>query len=275
MKKQKCKCPEPGLTAPFYMLTYGDMMTLLLTFFVLLFSMSTLQTIKFQAQMAVMQGSLGISELYQHAPMQKELPAPSVRKSQRIVARSELLPTAKKPLAETAPIDSQYPKRDDEVETKVQAIRTLGINVTAQTLDDIQELTIIVPTYELFGRGEWEIDMESHAAKKAAHLYRTLAEQLVSLHDYQIFFTGHTDALPVRRRPGEIGPKNNTELGFMRAMSLYDAFFADALTDKSRIQFSSQGDFVPIIPNAYLDSERRKNRRVEITLRKVLPEKLL
>ena len=39
---------EPKKGAPAYMNTYGDMMTLLLTFFVLLFSMSSIDTQKFR-----------------------------------------------------------------------------------------------------------------------------------------------------------------------------------------------------------------------------------
>lgn len=40
-RKKKCKCPPPG--APDWMVTYGDMMSLLLTFFILIVSFSTLK----------------------------------------------------------------------------------------------------------------------------------------------------------------------------------------------------------------------------------------
>lgn len=43
---RKVKCPPPG--APPWVLTFGDCMTLLLTFFVLLFSMSSIDKAKFQ-----------------------------------------------------------------------------------------------------------------------------------------------------------------------------------------------------------------------------------
>ena len=42
--------------------TYGDMVTLLLTFFIMLFAFSTLDAERFRAIMASFQGSLGILE---------------------------------------------------------------------------------------------------------------------------------------------------------------------------------------------------------------------
>ena len=46
-KKRKEEAPPPG--SPAWMSTYGDMVTLLLCFFVLLFSMSTVDAAKFDA----------------------------------------------------------------------------------------------------------------------------------------------------------------------------------------------------------------------------------
>ncbi|MCK5686085.1 hypothetical protein KAJ27_18275, partial [bacterium] len=52
-KKEKAGCPE-------YMLTYGDMMTLLLCFFVLLFSFSTVDKKKFEKIVASFKAALGV-----------------------------------------------------------------------------------------------------------------------------------------------------------------------------------------------------------------------
>ena len=85
---------------------------------------------------------------------------------------------------------------------------------------------------------------------------------------YDVHFVGHTDTLPIVAPPEGEMPRNNMELGFLRAVSIYDFFFSDELNDLARITFASQGDNVPLIPNAQLDSERRKNRRVQIHLKK-------
>ena len=59
MARQK-KPEEPGLSAPFYMGTYGDMVTLILCFFILLFAMSSIDSQKFQKALLSLRGSLGV-----------------------------------------------------------------------------------------------------------------------------------------------------------------------------------------------------------------------
>ena len=49
-----------GGGAPGWMVTYGDMMSLLLTFFVLLISFSTIHEEDFQKAIASLQGALGV-----------------------------------------------------------------------------------------------------------------------------------------------------------------------------------------------------------------------
>ena len=58
MARKKIVVEKSG--APAWMATYGDLVTLLLCFFVLLFSMSTIDNQKFKAIITSMQGSLGV-----------------------------------------------------------------------------------------------------------------------------------------------------------------------------------------------------------------------
>ena len=55
-KKQE----EQKAGAPEWLATYGDMMTLLLVFFVLLFSMSSLDSQRYKAVVQSLSGSLGV-----------------------------------------------------------------------------------------------------------------------------------------------------------------------------------------------------------------------
>ncbi len=55
MGQKKCNCPPEGL--PGWMATYGDMVTLLLCFFVLLFAMSTTDANKFKNAMMAFRGT--------------------------------------------------------------------------------------------------------------------------------------------------------------------------------------------------------------------------
>ncbi len=266
MGKQKCECPKPGLSAPFYMLTYGDLMTLVLTFFILLYSMSTLEIIKFQAQIGAIKGSLGISKMYSHSPMQKTLPTPSVKESPRVITRSTVKPTTLQPLAEYHRVDLTEPVQHDE-NTKIQYIKALGTEGEVEVLQNEEEVVLTLPTFGIFEKGSASINPNSSEVKRVTKLYNDLAKQMAELTDYDIWFVGHTDALPLRPKAGAV-IQNNMQLGFLRGAAMFDFFFKSYLRDRTRITFASQGDNVPIVPDAKLDSELRKNRRVEIHLKK-------
>src|SRR5690554_484902 len=60
MRRRRTKVNETSGGVPEYMLTYGDMMTLLLCFFILLFAFSEIDAQKFQAIMRSFQGSAGV-----------------------------------------------------------------------------------------------------------------------------------------------------------------------------------------------------------------------
>lgn len=253
------------LTAPFFMLTYGDLMTLLMVFFILLFSMATITETKFQAQIGVVKGALGISQQFSHSPMQKSLPTPSVSQSQRVISRSSVKPTTLRPLAEYSRIDLTEPVQYEENE-KIKKITTFGRHGDVEINISEDEVILHLPNFGIFSKGAYKVDPESIEVQRVLPIYEELGKQIAGLTNYDVFFVGHTDSLPIIPEPG--GPKNNMELGFFRAISMYDFFFSSTLKDKTRITFSSQGDNVPVIPNASLDSERRKNRRVQIHLKK-------
>ena len=144
----------------------------------------------------------------------------------------------------------------------------LGVSGDFDVAQQKDEVILLLPTYGIFKKGEYEIDPNNLEVQRIKGLFSKLASQIKLLSQYDIAFVGHTDSLPLRpsKEPG--GPKNNMELGFLRSVNLYDFFFKEELKDTTRITFGSQGDNVPIIPNANLDSERRKNRRVQVHLKK-------
>ena len=266
-KKKKCECPKPGLTAPFYMMTYGDLMTLLLCFFVLLFAMSTVETIKFQAQVSVMQGAMGIAKNYKHAPMQQHLPAPSVKQSTTESTRVDVTKSEEKTTSKDEPVE-KVKQSQNSSKKKLQTIKALGISEDLTIEQEEDDIIIVLPSYGIFNKGEYEINPMSIEVQRVKKLYTELSKQISELPGYDVYFVGHTDSLPLHRKKDEVGPKNNIELGFLRAKSVYDYFFSKELRDKTSIVFASQGDNVPLIRNAALDSELRKNRRIQIHLKK-------
>jgi len=266
-KKPKCSCPKPGPSAPFFMLTYGDMMTLLMCFFVLLFAMSTIEKTKFQSQVAIMQGSLGISKFYRHAPIQQHLPSPSIKQSTYIKTKADISPRQSRATDQSASPSSFDPHKG-EYEGFMRSINALGIQGRIDVSKHENELILTLPNYGVFEKGSHKINTASPEVQRVKKLYSDLASEIAVLTNYDIEFIGHTDALPFVAQNDPTLPKSNMELGFMRTVTFYEFFFSKNLPDKTRITFASRGDNVPIIPNATLDSERRKNRRVEIRLKK-------
>lgn len=255
------------LTAPFFMLTYGDLMTLLLTFFILLFTMSTITVVKFQAQIGAIKGALGIMEYYHYAPMLQTLPTPSVKESPRVIAKSSVKPSSLKPLGKYTRIDLTEPVQQEDNE-KIQNIVAMGTAGGMSVIQKDEEVILVLPSFGVFEKDSAQINANSSSVQEVTPVYETLAKQLSRLSDYEFHFVGHTDSLSSKKgTPLEL-EKMNMDLGFNRAVEMYRFFFRKHLKDRSRITFSSQADNVPVIPNAKLDSERRKNRRVEIHLRR-------
>ncbi len=271
MRKKRTEKRSKTLTAPFFLLTFGDMMTLILTFFVLLFSVSTLEVVKFQAQIGAIQGALGISEFYSHAPMQKELPAPAVKVNAKKTTQSPVRPTTRSPHSDFKRVDLTEPVQHDDNE-KIKKIQSIGIqgNIEVNLFKD--QIVLVLPSFGIFKKGAYKIDADSPQVREALPLYDELSKQIAALTDYEVSFIGHTDSAPLIPRPGVLFPRNNMELGFMRALSMYEFFFEKNLPDKSRLTFASQGDYAPIIPDIHLDSARRRNRRVEIVLKKIVTQ---
>ena len=76
MPEKKVVCPPKG--SPAYMTTYGDMMTLLLTFFVLLLSFSSMQEAKFRRAIGSLKGALGVLPHEQSIIIPQYVPVPSL-----------------------------------------------------------------------------------------------------------------------------------------------------------------------------------------------------
>ncbi|MCH8285165.1 flagellar motor protein MotB [candidate division KSB1 bacterium] len=70
------ECPPKG--APAYMTTYGDLMTLLLTFFVLLLSFSSMREAKFRRAIGSLKGALGVLPNEQSTVEPQIIPIPQM-----------------------------------------------------------------------------------------------------------------------------------------------------------------------------------------------------
>ena len=232
----KCKkCEE--CTVPEYMLTYGDMVTLLLTFFVLLYNPQTIEESRLQLILAAFSG-LG---------MQSGGNTLQVGKLAELGNTVMALPSL------------EYGRAMDKSRKKAISLFQPEINTKkVRVTEDERGLIISLAADSFFRRGSAEIDMEKARStlQKAADLLKSTA---LAQRTFKI--EGHTDSIPTD--PDSLFP-TNWELSTARATNVLH-YLVDFGVDETRFQVAGFADTRPLASN---DTEegRAYNRRVDIVI---------
>ena len=220
---------EPGV--PGWVVTYGDMMSLLLTFFVLLISFSTVKEEEFNRAIASVKGALGV--------LPRELTFLDFRE----------------------PIPEMRVQRFRDVAAKIaEYIRVHGREKDINVQFTAEGLKLTMQDPVLFDTGE-------DALKPAAGPILTdVAGLLSELSDSFTSIQGHTDNVPIRtaRFP------SNLELSAARALSVARFLMDKGGIDPNNVSVVGYSENLPIVPNDSPEN-RAKNRRVEIHVLKVRP----
>lgn len=224
-----------------WLLTYSDMVTLCLTFFVLLYSFSTIDTVKWKSIVNSLQGALGVMS-------GSDLPTTTSEENQ----------------FDTKKIDQmridQYLEYEEETKRLEEIRARLNEYLSSNDLNEnistsIEERGVIIRFQDsvLF-------------PKSCADLY---PESKMILTDLSAVFTelgnpirieGHTDNLPIKT---ERFP-SNWELSTARATNVLRFLIKEGVAGE-QLSAVGYGEFRPVVAN---DSEenRKKNRRVDIVL---------
>lgn len=240
MKKQKqTECP-PGVEP--WMATYGDMVTLLLCFFVLLFSFSTIDAEKFKAVMKSFQGSLGVlsgGKTIYTMPYINAGEIPEDLNADELLAELENLKKLKNILDEY----TQEEGLSDNLNTEISER-----GVVIRVLDKVS-----------FDRGRAEIKPEGVGILQ--FVAKTLKEE--AFQDRHIKIEGHTDSDPIHNGKYD----SNWELSAARAMNVVRYFQESEGILGERLSGAGYGEFRPIAPNDSVEN-KAKNRRVDIIILK-------
>ena len=228
-KKKEEDAPPPG--APAYMTTYGDMMTLLLCFFVLIVSFSTMEIEKFKAAAASLRGALSV------LPYQQQV-----------------MPT---PIEMVRPTKGEKKDRSRKRERAVSELRKLIREENLGNIISIREseegIHITIGDPALFDSGKDNIKPE---------ILPVLNQivQVVSSGNEIIRVEGHTDDVPIHNDQF----RNNWELSINRALSVINYIQSQQEhLDPSRLRPVGCGEFHPVGSND-TPNGRALNRRVEI-----------
>lgn len=229
-KKEEKKAESTGG----WIVTYSDLMSLLLTFFILLYSISSVSEIKFMEasqslQLALNGKSSGATILTDSTSLLKETP-PS--KAEEVI---------------NPEIKELYEKVTEYVEEN-------DLNSKVSVEMDKDGVYVDIQESVLFASGSADI---SEPGQKTL---RTLAELVNSLKN-DIVVEGYTDDVPIRNS----NFSNNWELASGRAISVLRYLSESETVDPHRLSAKGYGEYNPSVPNDSAEN-RAVNRRVNIVL---------
>ncbi|NOX36591.1 MAG: OmpA family protein [Calditrichaeota bacterium] len=215
-----------GGGAPGWMVTYGDLMSLLLTFFVLIVSFSSIQHVKFQKALGSLKAALGVLPKEESVIFQREVIVPQLADKNR--------------------------KRIKRIARELQRIidaKGLGNNIRLELTT--KGILIRIASPVLFDLGEATI-------KPEAYPILDKVVEMTKVWPNKIRIEGHTDDLPIHTRQFP----SNWELSTARALSVLRYFLSKGV-EPQRLAAVGYGEYHPLVPNTSAEN-RAKNRRVEI-----------
>ncbi|OZB93311.1 flagellar motor protein MotB [Paenibacillus sp. XY044] len=244
-----------------WLITYADLITLLLIFFVMMFAMSRLDVEKYEA----------ITQSLQHTFKNGDS---ILEKGSGITGTADKNThrnpdTAKKPQEsgsqELSERELAFRKQEQELQNLMQVISQYVKDNRLQdqifVADEPQGISITLSDQFLFDIGKADLKPGSAPVlDKLASLFKNLSTV--------ISIEGHTDNLPIVHVSGY---KDNWELSGARALSVLRFFLDQKQLNPDEFQYAGYGDTRPVGDNS-TEAGRQKNRRVEIIVLRQLQE---
>lgn len=220
-----------------WLVTYADLITLLLAFFIVMYSMSKVDMKKFGAMTAAMnaifegggialQGDTGVSLGVEATAIPSD--------SESIAIMREALDGLKRKV--------------------VDALVARELNEVARVGMDPRGVVLTIDNGYLFAPGEAELRGDSR------WLLARIADVLASM-PVDVRVEGHTDNIPMAG--GRFA--DNWDLSTARATSVLRDFIRDSHIPPERLSASGYGEFRPVADNGTVEG-RARNRRVELVI---------
>jgi chemotaxis protein MotB len=217
-------------SAPGWMTTYGDMMTLLLTFFVLLVSFSSIREDAFRRAISSFQHALGV--LPQEYSVIKFEQVPALRLSP--------------------------PRSAEEIMKRIRSsVFSDGLKGKVRVRQEREGIRITIQSPVLFDSGK--ADFKPEALPILNELTKIIAES-----PNTVVVEGHTDNVPIHTAEFP----SNWELSTARAIAVTKHLFRKGNLKPERFNVAGYGEYHPVATNDTPEG-RQENRRVEILLRNV------
>ena len=258
-KKREQEAPKGS---PAWMATFSDLMNLLLCFFVLLFSMSSVNEEKFQMVIASLQSSISIFQNGSLSIGDGDLVGAGIRQLEFLDSYYNELANSKDDEDGGAEGDlkeqlGQAGLKESEgmAENIENAVDELGISNAVEIDFDEQYVMLNLSGGILFESGRAEILPEAiKIIDKIAIVLKQYDKNIIEVE-------GHTDNVPMTSGRYE----NNDVLSMYRALEVADYIREVTDLNPAYIKSSERGEYVPVADNSTPEG-RARNRRVVIKI---------
>ena len=221
-----------------WLVTYADLMTLLLVFFVLMYAISSLNLAKFKKTIASFQVTLG-----------KSKPATNILEIIKNAGQSD----QKVSLEDLSGLRSRENDILDDIDDVI-AEKKLSEHIVAKMSDG--KIFIQIWGKILFNSGSAELNSE------AEPILDKITAIVNDYEEYDVNIKGHTDNTPISTAQYA----SNWELSAIRATTVLKHLI-NGRVDPVRLTATGYGDLLPLVPNNNAKN-RAINRRVEFVLEK-------
>jgi len=236
-RKKREEEVKPGL--PEWMGTYGDMVTLLLCFFILLFSMSSVDAQKFQAIVQSFSGSLGI------------LDGGNTLQDKQVITQGLM--------DDNTTDQKQEVQNFNNLEKELKEyLKESGLEENVSVMNESVGILLRFQDNVLFDSGKADIK-----SQETLRYISTLLNK-DEFKDKFIRIEGHTDNDPIKHN---LKYPTNWELSVARASNVVRFLVENTGIDPVRISASGYSEYHPVAPNDSLEN-KSKNRRVDILILK-------
>jgi len=258
MAKRKEDPPKPAAA---WMSTFSDLMNLLLCFFVLLFSMSTIDAQKFEQLAASFSDSFSIFSSGSTSIGEGLLVGNGVMQLNEL---DQFMDTMGKEAEEvekdeTDPLEELKEEQLKKSEELSELIEEVLIEQNLDKEVDVdytsQYVSLTLNGGILFDSGKATLKPESSVVlNKVGIILEKYAKSVIEVE-------GHTDNVPIHTSAFA----DNDELSSARALAVFRYFVEHTNLDPANIKHAGRGEYVPVADNSTPEG-RTKNRRVEIKI---------
>ena len=221
---------DDGGGSPAWMTTFGDMMTLLLVFFVLLYSFSSMDVKKFKGYMSALQSQLGILE------------------GGKTISEN--------PNIDAGTLGQDYAQAPENIEKIMKELNNYIEKNNLSDRVDVENkkkgLVVSLTGEILYEEGKAEIQNEgSEVLSKISELLKDVPND--------IMIEGHTDNVPIETAEFP----SNWELSTARAVNVIKFLSEEKGFNPARLSAAGYADHRPVADNDTAEG-RAENRRIEV-----------